>query len=56
MSTNQRDAAGYTPLERAVLYGYTDLVAIFLDHGMDAASDDEVSELSKSANSDMLVQ
>jgi ankyrin repeat protein len=41
--TSKRDAAGFTPLERAVVSGRTDMVAILLDHGVDLASDDEDS-------------
>jgi hypothetical protein len=48
MSIDMRDAAGYTPLERAVLYGFADLVAILLEHGIDVASEDEVAASRKS--------
>jgi ankyrin repeat protein len=43
ISTDSKDAFGYTALERAVLQGRTDLVAILLDH---ARSDDEAFVLS----------
>lgn len=35
IATDVRDALGFTALERAVLQGRTDLVAVLLDHGVD---------------------
>ncbi|KAB8224744.1 hypothetical protein BDV33DRAFT_199416 [Aspergillus novoparasiticus] len=49
MSTRKRDATGYTPLQRAVLCGRTDLVSILLEHGNDVAIDEEYTEPSKDA-------
>lgn len=50
ISTSKKDAAGYTPLQRAVMGGRTDLVAILLEYGADLASDDEISELNLDAD------
>ncbi|KAE8422256.1 hypothetical protein BDV36DRAFT_291437 [Aspergillus pseudocaelatus] len=52
MSTTRRHGAGYTPLQRAVLCGRTDLVSIFLEHGNDVAIDDEYAERSKDVDLD----
>ena len=38
---NKRDRAGYTPLQRAVMSGRTDLVTVLLENGAGAATDDE---------------
>ena len=38
---NKRDHAGYTPLQRAVMSGRTDLVTVLLEHGAGTATDDE---------------
>ncbi|KAI1503131.1 hypothetical protein F5X99DRAFT_376986, partial [Biscogniauxia marginata] len=33
ISVNVRDSAGYTPLQRAIISGHTDIVALLLKHG-----------------------
>ncbi|CAJ2502074.1 Uu.00g049270.m01.CDS01 [Anthostomella pinea] len=33
VSVNVRDSAGYTPLQRAIINGHTDIVALLLKHG-----------------------
>ena len=35
ISVNERDKAGYSPLQRAVISGRTDMVALLIDHGAD---------------------
>lgn len=35
ISVNKRDKAGYTPLQRAVISGKTDMVALLIEHGAD---------------------
>ncbi|KAH8695210.1 hypothetical protein BGW36DRAFT_462834 [Talaromyces proteolyticus] len=35
ISVNRRDRAGYTPLQRAVINGRTDMVALLIEHGAD---------------------
>jgi ankyrin repeat protein len=45
ITTDERDASGYTALELAILNGQTDLVAILLDHGFDGASNEVTSGL-----------
>ncbi|KAH8724223.1 hypothetical protein GQ44DRAFT_708830 [Phaeosphaeriaceae sp. PMI808] len=41
LPVNKRDQAGYTPLQRAVMSGRTDLVTVLLEGGAGAATDDE---------------
>jgi hypothetical protein len=48
IATDVRDAFGFTALERAVLQGRTDLVAVLLDHGTDITSDDRFPVFDKS--------
>lgn len=35
ISVNVRDKVGYTPLQRAVISGRTDMVALLIKHGAD---------------------
>lgn len=41
LPVNQRDHAGYTPLQRAIMSGSTDLVTVLLENGAGAATEDE---------------
>ncbi|KAI1814483.1 hypothetical protein GGS20DRAFT_585471 [Poronia punctata] len=38
VSVNVRDSAGYTPLQRAIINGHTDIVELLLKHGADTDS------------------
>ena len=44
VSSNVRDSAGYTPLQRAVMAGRTDMVALLLNAGANIEDFDDLSE------------
>ncbi len=39
VSVNVRDSAGYTPLQRAIINGHTDIVELLLKHGAEVNID-----------------
>jgi len=39
VSVNVRDSAGYTPLQRAIINGHTDIVELLLKHGAEVNMD-----------------
>jgi ankyrin repeat protein len=39
VSVNVRDSAGYTPLQRAIIIGHTDIVELLLKHGAEVNMD-----------------
>lgn len=39
VSVNIRDSAGYTPLQRAIIHGHTDIVELLLQHGAEVNMD-----------------